>query len=72
MPVNALRKDLPRGTRPPIDRSSAKRSDPADEAQEERERDLAAQEAEALWESQEIGLTRWSGEDGQRYSDPGA
>ena len=35
-----------------------------------KESDLADQETQALWESQEIGNTSWSGAGGNRYSDP--
>ena len=70
MPINILQKNSPRGKGPPA-------SDLADQvsksstSQEEnlKEADLAAQEKEALWESQEVGITRWSGEGDSRYSD---
>ena len=40
----------------------------SDEAKQ-KEAELAAQELEAMWESQEEGLTRWSESDGKRYAD---
>jgi len=32
---------------------------------------LAAEEEIAVWESEEVGIVKWSGEHGQRYSDAG-
>ncbi len=40
------------------------------ETSKEKESDLADQETQALWESQEVGGTSWSGQGGDRYSDP--
>lgn len=68
MPVNMLRKDIPRGEKPPGWVPATQHAGLSKE-EEERERDLAIQEKEALWESEETGLVRWSGEHGQRYSD---
>jgi hypothetical protein len=69
MPINALPKNSPRGRGPepsqPIPQDTAEKPEG-----EERIADLAAQEIQDLWESQEIGITRWSGEGGNRYSDP--
>jgi len=42
-----------------------------DEARQN-EGELAAQEIQELWESQEVGNTSWSGSGGNRYSDPGS
>lgn len=71
MPINALRKDIPRGTKPPVDASAPKQTSNLD-MDEEREKDLAALEAQELWEAEEEGITRWSGDQGSRYSDSGA
>ncbi|WP_447971767.1 hypothetical protein [Nitrospira sp. M1] len=67
MPTNALKKDTPRGNGPVAVQGTTKEASEQNDAQTES--DLAAQEIEALWESQEIGLTRWSTEDGKRYAD---
>lgn len=72
MPINALPKNTPRGRGPEPIRSvgvGVKDQLPGEE-EKLKEGDLAAQEAQALWESQEIGNTSWSGETGTRYSDP--
>ena len=71
MPINALQKKTPRGRGP--DPSVAIGKDLAEKQEGEeglKEADLAAQEIQDLWESQEIGITGWSGETGNRYSDP--
>ncbi|MDT7043020.1 hypothetical protein [Candidatus Nitronereus thalassa] len=70
MPVNVLRKDCPKGEKPPewiatLQKVSGR---PSVEDQQ-KEQDLAVQEQEALWESEEVGIVRWSGENGQRYND---
>lgn len=72
MPINALPKNSPRGRGPEPTRSVNARpiNAPATEHDKSKEADLAAQEAQELWESQEIGITSWSGESGTRYSDP--
>ncbi|GJL51735.1 hypothetical protein [Candidatus Nitrospira salsa] len=67
MPTNALKKNTPRGNGPAPILTTAKDAGSQPDAQ--KESDLAAQEIEALWESQEIGITKWSGEDGKRYED---
>ncbi|GJL55163.1 MAG: hypothetical protein NPIRA02_22950 [Nitrospirales bacterium] len=67
MPTNALKKDTPRGNGPPPVLTTTKQASGKNDAQTESE--LAAQEIEALWESQEVGLTRWSTDDGKRYAD---
>jgi len=41
-----------------------------EETLKEKESALADLETQALWESQEIGNTSWSGAGGNRYSDP--
>ena len=68
MPVNMLRKDIPKGEKPPgwSPVSQQRGRSPEDK---QREQDLAVEEQEALWESEETGIVRWSGEHGQRYSD---
>ena len=72
MPINVLSKDTPRGRGPePTQAIGEKQKDPLVEGEENlKESDLANQETQALWESQEIGKTSWSGAGGQRYSDP--
>jgi len=72
MPINALHKNTPRGRGPePMFTVNTKPiSLPKTEHDKSKEADLAAQEAQELWESQEIGITSWSGETGTRYSDP--
>ncbi|MDD9820318.1 MAG: hypothetical protein OXR07_05500 [Nitrospira sp.] len=69
MPVNVLRRDVPKGHKPPGWVSTRERGSEADEHARQREADLAVQEQEALWESQETGIVHWSGEEGKRYSD---
>ena len=72
MPINALTKNTPRGRGPEpcLFTNSGGTEKPPGEEEKVKEADLAAQETQALWESQEIGITSWSGETGQRYSDP--
>jgi hypothetical protein len=72
MPINVLPKDTPRGRGPePSQTLSEKQEEEMVEGEEKlKESDLAAQETQALWESQEIGNTSWSGAGGNRYSDP--
>lgn len=74
MPINVLPKDTPRGRGPePIHTFGEKQEEPLAEGEEtlkEKESALADQETQALWESQEIGNTSWSGAGGTRYSDP--
>jgi len=74
MPINVLPKDTPRGRGPePTHAAEEKQNQPLAEGEEslkEKESDLADQETQALWESQEIGNTSWSGAGGTRYSDP--
>ena len=70
MPINALQKDHPRGKCPPTSSSSAEQSDQLSSPEEQlKEAELAAKEELDLWESQEVGITRWSESDGKRYSD---
>ncbi len=69
MPINVLRKDIPRGHKPPGWVSTRERVSGADAEARQKEVDLAVQEQEALWESQETGIVHWSGEEGKRYSD---
>ena len=71
MPINMLPKDTPRG-KGPEPTSITMAAEALDEEQKSKEEDLAAQEIQDLWESQEIGITNWSTEGGDRYSDPGA
>ena len=74
MPINVLPKDTPRGRGPePTQTVGEKQEEPlaeGEEALKEKESDLADLETQALWESQEIGNTSWSGAGGTRYSDP--
>ncbi|MDR4459625.1 MAG: hypothetical protein MRJ67_03760 [Nitrospirales bacterium] len=71
MPINVLLKNFPRGRGPEPSQAPSKEIQALPEGEEQaKEADLAAQEIQALWESQEIGISRWSGESGQRYSDP--
>ena len=71
MPINALKKNTPRGKGPP---QSSFAEDQAwraasSEAQPN-ESDLAAKEVEEMWEAEEAGGTRWSGGDeDKRYAD---
>ena len=74
MPINLLPKDTPRGRGPePTQALGEKKEEPLPEGEEtlkEKESALADLETQALWESQEIGNTSWSGAGGTRYSDP--
>jgi len=72
MPINVLQKNTPRGRGPEASQTlSEKQEEEMVEGEEKlKESDLAAQETQALWESQEIGNTSWSGAGGNRYSDP--
>ncbi len=74
MPINALPKETPRGRGPEPTHAIAEKEEPltaaADTTLKEKESDLADQETQALWESQEVGHTSWSGQGGDRYSDP--
>lgn len=72
MPINVLPKDTPRGRGPEPCQSGndALKEQPASEEEKLKESDLAAQEIQALWESEEIGITNWSDLGSQRYSDP--
>ena len=67
MPINVLKKDTARGNGPPPKQSSTKQERVKTDSETEAE--LAAKEIEAMWESQEEGLTRWSESDGKRYAD---
>lgn len=74
MPINVLPKDTPRGRGPePKQAFGDKQEEQLAEGEEtlkEKESALANLETQALWESQEIGNTSWSGAGGTRYSDP--
>jgi len=71
MPINALPKNSPRGRGPEPSKAMEKDLEGKQEEEESsKEADLAAQEIQDLWESQETGITGWSGESGNRYSDP--
>jgi hypothetical protein len=70
MPINALPKDTPRGRGPEPSRSLTLQEQPEGEEEKSKEIDLAAQETQDLWESQEIGISPWSEQGSQRYSDP--
>ena len=71
MPINALKKNTPRGNGPP---QSSLAEDLAWKAASTEaqlnENDLAAREIEEMWEAEEAGGTRWSGGDeDKRYAD---
>jgi len=71
MPINALLKSSPRGRGPEPTHTLEKDREGKQEGEDRtKEADLAAQEIQDLWESQETGITGWSGETGHRYSDP--
>jgi hypothetical protein len=71
MPINVLLKNSPRGRGPEPSQAFSKDLEEIPETEKRTtETELAAQESQDLWESQEVGITRWSGEGGQRYSDP--
>ncbi len=70
MPVNMLRKDIPKGQKPPGWASDGEQEAKLSLEDKQKEADLAVREQQALWESEEIGIVRWSGEEGQRFSDP--
>ena len=74
MPTNVLPKDTPRGRGPEPKQAFGEKQEEllvqGEETLKEKESALADQETQALWESQEIGNTSWSGAGGQRYSDP--
>ena len=74
MPINALRKDIPRGTAPPRSQTVGQAQATAHlTEEEEKERDLAAIQLEELWDQQDgDGKVSWSGEGGSRYSDYGS
>ena len=65
-------KKYPRGRGPEPTQAVADTSkeELAGEEEKLKESDLADQETQALWESQEIGITSWSGASGTRYTDP--
>ncbi len=74
MPINVLSKNTPRGRGPEPTHALRERTEDllpeGEKTLKEKESDLADLETQALWESQEIGNTSWSGAGGQRYSDP--
>ena len=74
MPINVLSKNTPRGRGPEptqaVGNKPTKVLAEGSAALKEKESDLADQETQALWESQEIGITSWSGASGTRYTDP--
>ncbi len=74
MPINVLPKDSPRGRGPEPDQSQHGKGQQQVDGEEAKlkESDLAAQEMQELWESEESGITNWSDQGSQRYSDPGA
>jgi hypothetical protein len=70
MPTNILKKDSPRGKGPqPSSLAQDDASHLASTEEKLKESDLAAKEEQQAWESQEVGITRWSETDGQRYGD---
>jgi len=73
MPINVLPKETPRGRGPDPTQAANTKADASAEGEkalQEKESELADLETQALWESQEVGNTSWSGADGTRYSDP--
>ncbi len=74
MPINTLQKETPRGRGPEPNHAFREKEDSllaaGVETSTEKESNLADQETQALWESQEVGGTSWSGQGGDRYSDP--
>lgn len=74
MPINVLPKDTPRGRGPEPKLAFGEKQEEqlveGEETLKEKESGLADLETQALWESQEIGNTSWSGAAGTRYSDP--
>lgn len=71
MPINVLNKNSPRGKGPDPCHGQPRPDDqPYQPDHKNKEEDLAAKEIQDLWEAQETGLTRWSGEGDTRFSDP--
>jgi hypothetical protein len=71
MPINVLPKNSARGKGPEPSNVLIYDHEKSLKGEENsKESELAAQEIQALWESQEIGISKWSGETGNRYSDP--
>ena len=58
------------GRKQTIPKSEKQKEELVDGEEKLKESDLADLETQALWESQEIGNTSWSGAGGTRYSDP--
>ncbi len=69
MPVNMLKKDIPKGEKPPEWVATLLKTSELSPEEKQKEADLAAEEEIAVWESEEVGIVKWSGEHGQRYSD---
>ena len=69
MPVNVLRKEVPKGEKPPEWVACLQKGSEPSVEDQQKEQDMAVQEQEALWESEEHGIVHWSGEHGQRYND---
>jgi len=69
MPVNMLKKDIPKGEKPPEWIATLQKASELSPEEKQKEADLAAEEEIAVWESEEVGIVKWSGEHGQRYSD---
>ncbi len=65
MPINMLRKDVPKGEKPPGWSPTVQ----PEVGEKKKESELSESEEAALWEAQEIGIVKWSGEDGKRYND---
>lgn len=73
MPVNMLRKDIQKGQKPSGCSSSSQTIEEQNQKEKrDQEIELSHIEEQALWESQELGIVRWSGENDNRFSDPGA
>ena len=71
MPINALKKNTPRGKGPPQSSLAEDQAWQMASAEAQlNESDLAAREVEEMWEAEEAGGTRWSGGDeDKRYAD---
>ena len=71
MPINALKKDTPRGNGPPQSSLAEDEDQQAVSSEAQlKEDELAAKEIEEMWEAEEAGGTRWSGGDeDKRYAD---
>ena len=71
MPINKLHKKTPRGKGPPPSTSAENESPQVKSSEmQQQEWDAAAKEIYDMWETEEVGGTRWSGGDeDKRYAD---